>query len=1297
MNSILRKMIRQILVAGSTAAFVAGTPIVAQAAIVPGVQLPPPGPGQIPDYFGVTPNYANSPQPMFSTVTINGTGSGAIAVATSFDYANGVFTDHITDIQILEPGSGYTGTPEIIVTNSAGTPFTFHSQVSTDGRIIGVKEFDPTDTLYLNPANGLTIGTGFLTALTGSGIRKFVDPMSAIPVASGIQITDVNKNVSDYYELAEVEFTQKLHSDLPPTHLRGYVEIKPGGFSVAAYKAAADKLAYANQYAKYLGPIIVADKDIPVRVKLVNLLSTGTAGKLPMPVDHTYMGADTGTDNRTAMHLHGGNTPWISDGTARQWVKPKGESGANRGASAGLVPDMWYDASGTLIDGCLGALSCSTTGATNNPGAGALTYYYTNQQSARLMFYHDHAEGITRLNVYAGLASAYILHDTKEQELIAAGTIPGDTDTIPLVIQEKTFVPDNTKPVMNFYGPFKSTLNSQDPTWRWASQDSTWSKANQVISSEFNGNGDLWVPHVFMPNQNPGDMSGANPMGRWDYGPWFWPPFAGIQNGPLPNPYVDPTCDPANSIVGTCEGPTIPGVPNAATIDTAGNPLSGPLTEPSGTPESFNDTPLVNGTVYPYTNVQPKKYRLRILSVGNDRHLNLSMVVASNGKVTDSTELANNGPTSDAAKQALCDGTTGQQPADCTEVRMVPFNASQNKSTPFPSHWYSITPYGTFDGRTGGVFDPAIRGPAMIQIGTEGGFLSTPVVINNQPINYEMNKKNIVVGNVKEHALLLGPAERADVVVDFSKFAGSTIILYNDAPAALPAGDGRLDYFTGDPDNTDTGGAFSTIPGYGPNTRTIMQFRVSDCSSLTSGTSGCDTSHPVDYVDPTYLANLTTAVRGYFVTSQEPIIVPQAAYNVVYDPKNTYPDPKDLPNVNLSTISSTSLNIFPYLLDSATKLPTGEIATVPLTLTLQPKSIIEDWTKDFGRMNAMLGVEVPHTTAINQTSIPQGFIDPPTEIVKISDVGTPVSGVLADGTQLWKITHNGVDTHPVHFHLFHVQLVNRVGWDGAISPPQANELGWKDTVRMNPLEDAIVALRPMTMTLPFKVPNSHHVSDPSNPSTTINSNMSFNLDPTSGNASNVTNGSIKTNYGWEYLWHCHILGHEENDFMRSIAVANKPELPNILSVAKSGNNNTVTWKDNSITANWFEIERTYTNTSKPPKTSTTKLIYVPTVTVNKVKVPTECSSQAGCTRTFSDNVGSNKGTFTYRVRANNTVGAGIGQLEWGYNKDGTYSQNLPSSLVSTTTNTAPIMPNFTGYSNATANSDWSITSSIITR
>ena len=92
----------------------------------------------------------------------------------------------------------------------------------------------------------------------------------------------------------------------------------------------------------------------------------------------------------------------------------------------------------------------------------------------------------------------------------------------------------------------------------------------------------------------------------------------------------------------------------------------------------------------------------------------------------------------------------------------------------------------------------------MIQIGNEGGFLPAPVVIPNQPVNYNYNRRDIVVLNVSNHALFLGPAERADVIVDFSAVPpGSKLILYNDAPAPVPAFDPRYDYYTGDPDQTD--------------------------------------------------------------------------------------------------------------------------------------------------------------------------------------------------------------------------------------------------------------------------------------------------------------------------------------------------------------------------------------------------------------------------------------------------------------------------------------------------------------
>ena len=137
--------------------------------------------------------------------------------------------------------------------------------------------------------------------------------------------------------------------------------------------------------------------------------------------------------------------------------------------------------------------------------------------------------------------------------------------------------------------------------------------------------------------------------------------------------------------------------------------------------------------------------------------------------------------------------------------------------------------------------------------------------------------------------------------------------------------------------------------------------------------------------------------------------------------------------------------------------------------------------------------------------------------------------------QIWKITHNGVDTHPIHFHLFEVQVLNRVGWDGFIYLPDPNELGWKDTVRVSPLEDTIVALRPIAPTVPFAVPNSIR---PLNPAYPLGSTTGFtNIDPLTGQPLATPTTNMLYNFGNEYVWHCHILSHEENDMMRSIVLS----------------------------------------------------------------------------------------------------------------------------------------------------------------
>ena len=123
-------------------------------------------------------------------------------------------------------------------------------------------------------------------------------------------------------------------------------------------------------------------------------------------------------------------------------------------------------------------------------------------------------------------------------------------------------------------------------------------------------------------------------------------------------------------------------------------------------------------------------------------------------------------------------------------------------------------------------------------------------------------------------ACCLGPAERADAIVDFSAYAGQTLILYNDAPAQNPWNDPRNDYYSGDPDLTASGGTYSTNPGYGPNTRTMMQIKV---NAAAAGVV------PAPYNAAALVAALPVA---YGAAQPQPLI-PATAYNAAFGTNNT--------------------------------------------------------------------------------------------------------------------------------------------------------------------------------------------------------------------------------------------------------------------------------------------------------------------------------------------------------------------------------------------------------------------------
>jgi len=1167
-----------------------------------------PDPGGVPHYFGPYGNWAYSPlpkgpitaiileaggtgysNPIVTVEDVYGTGSGASAATATVDPVTGAIT-------AITGGLGGVDYSAPIVT------------IVDDPTLCGGVAQPACGADAAATASIATIPIG--GAFPGSGIRKFVDKVPGLTPAGANSLVQpsgdsqyipvaVPENVTlsgqdaEYYEIALIDFYEKMHSDLPPTKHRGYVQLETPGV-LAAMAAQNPPLVskhvdlgggfFAIDNPHFLGPVIVAkgstpgQPGVPVRLKFYNLLPTGAGGDLFLPVDLTVMGAGMGplgmnampmnyTQNRGTVHLHGNNTVWISDGTAHQWITPAGETTSYpKGVSVRNVPDMGTD--------------CDAS------NSGCQTFFYTNAQSARLMFYHDHSYGITRLNVYAGEAAGYVITDQVETDMIAGTNVSGvncfDPPTcliskkvlpdigIPLIIQDRTFV-DAT------------TIYAQDPTWNWGTTPGT------------GVTGDLWYPHVYMSAQNPWDLTGTNAFGRWHYGPWFIQstpvcdinglPVGCIEVGPIPNPYCLPqpptTCvvngltqpDAYDCSAAPWEPPCMPGVPN-----------------PSMPGEAFMDTPVVNGTAYPYLEVEPKAYRFRVLNAGDDRMINLQLYVAADKTfpTTASTDYT-------LTPARLCDGLSGALVSDCTEVKMVPVSVA-------PANQYADWP--------SGIPDPATKGPDWIQIGTEGGFLPAPVVVRQQPIGWNLNPTTFNFGNVNQHSLLLGTAERADVVVDFGekdalgnlKWAGKTLILYNDAPAAFPAGVPTYDYFTGVANQMDVGGAPTTQPGYGPNTRTIMQVRVN--LPLTTPTP-----------DVT-LANLKAVFakgatkRGVFEVSQDPIIVPQAAYNSAYN--NTFTATAAGQYVQ---IADTQKTFQPINADGVLQ----PAVTIPLEMKAMHDEMGGVYDTQFGRMSGMLGLANLASPVHNL--IPYGYASPPVDIIKGS-TSTDQIGVLPDGTQIWRIFHNGVDSHTIHTHLFNSQLITRNAQDGINLPPDPNELGWKDTFRINPLEVTYLAMRPIIPTpaqLPFEVPNSIRLIDPTMPegAVLIPPPPAGWFDPAGNPIAQILNHYV--NFGWEYVWHCHILAHEEMDMMHSLSFAVPPVAPSNLVAALLASPVRVrlTWTDNSLNETGFTIQRATDSGFTTGLTTFTVGANVATFTDTSVVANT---------------------TYYYRVAANNLVG-----------------------------------------------------------
>jgi spore coat protein A, manganese oxidase len=435
-------------------------------------------------------------------------------------------------------------------------------------------------------------------------IPKYVDPL---PIPGTMPETSPG-----YYEIAVRQIQQQVLST--GTVLTGNVA---GTTTVWAYGSVNHPGTF-----RYPAPSIEAAVNTPVQVKWINQLVADPVACQASPTPATdpacnFLPHLFNVDQT----LHWANPP-AGDGKGSHCMPMAGMPGMCQQPYAGPVPTVVHlhgahvdeDSDGYPTAWWLPAANDIPAGyaiqgakySSRVPAApGAAVYHYRNDQRATTLWFHDHALGMTRNNVYAGPAGFYLLRGGADDlPSGVAGGLPGGAYEIPLVVQDRSFNADGSL----FYAPGRA----------------------------------------------------------------FFDGFAG--------PYIDDAFGRASDVA------------------------------PIHNPEFFGNTMVVNGKTWPFLNVEPRKYRFRILNA--------------------------------------------------TDSRVLMLKAS-DKRLPFT------------------------------QIGSDGGFLPAPVVLGQ---------------------LLVAPAERADVIVDFAAFApGSVVTLLNVGPDS-PFGGPFAASLAADPATTGQVMQFKVVP-----------------------------------------------------------------------------------------------------------------------------------------------------------------------------------------------------------------------------------------------------------------------------------------------------------------------------------------------------------------------------------------------------------------------------------------------------------------------------------------------------
>jgi FtsP/CotA-like multicopper oxidase with cupredoxin domain len=242
------------------------------------------------------------------------------------------------------------------------------------------------------------------TALPGASITRFVTPLPTF-VGRRVTGTSLQAGMSEFQQkvLPDSVYTSLAAPFKNGTYLWGYAIGQSG----------------ANPSPQYPGVTMEVKKGTPVTVKYVNNLPASPVLRQYLTIDQTIHWADPLQQGMrfdpytgpipTVVHLHGGEDQSTSDG----------------------VPEAWFTNNG------LHGKGYSTVAATSPNSA---VYSYPNNQQATTLWFHDHSLGITRINVYSGLAAFYFIRDQFDTGLANNPLrLPAGNQEIELLIQDRQF------------------------------------------------------------------------------------------------------------------------------------------------------------------------------------------------------------------------------------------------------------------------------------------------------------------------------------------------------------------------------------------------------------------------------------------------------------------------------------------------------------------------------------------------------------------------------------------------------------------------------------------------------------------------------------------------------------------------------------------------------------------------------------------------------------------------------------------------------------------------------------------